>query len=176
MSSFHPGNVSYTTSHCSIISKLDGKDGRIEPSGERYPTPTLISSNSDRTSSLVIFKWVKPLIWQAYLRATMSSHPILLGLPVVVPYSAPISLSSSASWPKISVGYGPAPTLVVYAFATPMMAPNLVGAIPRPEITPPIDGFDDVTNGYVPKSTSSRVALAPSIKIFSPALAHSFIM
>ncbi len=46
----------------------------------------------------------------------MSSHPMRRGRPVVVPYSAPTSRSSSASDPWISVGYGPSPTRVVYAF------------------------------------------------------------
>jgi hypothetical protein len=53
----------------------------------------------------------------AYLRAGMSSQPILRGRPVVVPYSAPIARSSSAKSPWISVGYGPDPTRVVYALA-----------------------------------------------------------
>ncbi len=46
----------------------------------------------------------------------MSSHPMRRGRPVVVPYSAPTSRSSSANDPWISVGYGPSPTRVVYAF------------------------------------------------------------
>jgi hypothetical protein len=56
----------------------------------------------------------------AYLRAGMSSHPTRLGLPVVTPYSRPTSRIVSASFPKISVGYGPEPTLVVYALAYSM--------------------------------------------------------
>jgi len=50
----------------------------------------------------------------------MSSHPTRLGLPVVTPYSRPTSRIVSASFPKISVGYGPEPTLVVYALAYSM--------------------------------------------------------
>ena len=41
---------------------------------------------------------------EAYLRATRSSQPMRRGRPVVVPYSAPTSRSSSARSPKISVG------------------------------------------------------------------------
>mmetsp|Transcript_3781 Transcript_3781/g.13442 ORF Transcript_3781/g.13442 Transcript_3781/m.13442 type:complete len:283 (+) Transcript_3781:2685-3533(+) len=113
-----------------------------------------------------MFKCVNPLILLAKFNATISNHPIRLGLPVVVPYSYPIALKSSAKSPNNSVGYGPLPTLVVYALATPMMVSNLFGAKPRPEHTPPKLGFDEVTNGYVPKSKSNIVAFAPSTKIF----------
>ena len=109
----------------------------------------------------------------------MSIQPTRRGRPVVVPYSAPMRRKSSASSPCTSVGYGPAPTRVVYAFAcpqqrdpaqallaimsrgpaqgraalpaagrtTPMMAPYLLGARPRPHATPPTEGLDDVTKG-----------------------------
>ena len=53
----------------------------------------------------------------AYLRAEISNQPTRRGRPVVVPYSRPTSRKVSAASPKSSVGYGPAPTLVVYAFA-----------------------------------------------------------
>lgn len=58
---------------------------------------TLISASSLSTSSLVRLMCVSPLMRAAYLRATMSSQPMRRGRPVVVPYSAPISRSSSAS-------------------------------------------------------------------------------
>jgi hypothetical protein len=61
-----------------------------------------------------------------------------------------------------SVGNGPPPTLVVYAFTTPMAFPIIFGGMPRPVHTPPMEVEDDVTNGYVPKSMSSRSAFAPS--------------
>lgn len=53
----------------------------------------------------------------AYFRAGISNQPTRRGRPVVVPYSLPTSRNVSAASPKSSVGYGPAPTLVVYAFA-----------------------------------------------------------
>ena len=96
------------------------------------------------------------------------------GRPVVVPYSNPFSRRSSARSPKSSVGYGPAPTRVVYALATPMTDSNLLGARPRPEQTPPSEGLELVTNGYVPKSRSSIVALAPSTRMRFPALCDAF--
>jgi hypothetical protein len=52
-----------------------------------------------------------------------------------------------------------------------MTVSNLLGARPRPEHTPPRDGLDEVTNGYVPKSRSSIVALAPSTSTRLPAVA-----
>jgi hypothetical protein len=39
---------------------------------------------------------------------------------------------------------------------TPIMSPWSLGEMPRPVQIPPTEGFDDVTDGYVPKSTSSR--------------------
>ena len=51
---------------------------------------------------------------------------------------------------------------------TPMMAWNLLGARPSPEATPPMEGLEDVTKGYVPKSRSSIVALAPSTRMRFP--------
>ena len=50
------------------------------------------------------------------------------------------------------------PTRVVYALTTPMRLPILDGAIPRPVQKPPALGLEEVTNGYVPKSMSRRVA------------------
>ena len=56
-----------------------------------------------------------------------------------------------------SVGRGPDPTLVVYAFTIPITSLILVGPTPVPVHTPPAVGFDEVTKGYVPKSISSKV-------------------
>ena len=39
---------------------------------------------------------------------------------------------------------------------------------PNPVMMPPMDGLDDVTKGYVPKSMSSMVALAPSTRMRLP--------
>lgn len=49
-----------------------------------------------------------------------------------------------------SVGNGPSPTLVLYAFTTPTTSPMVDGGTPNPVHTPPILQFDDVTYGYVP--------------------------
>ena len=61
------------------------------------------------------------------------------------------------------------PTRVVYAFTTPMRLSMREGAMPRPVQKPPALGFEDVTNGYVPKSMSSSVAWPPSSRILLPA-------
>jgi hypothetical protein len=50
-----------------------------------------------------------------------------------------------------SVGKGPSPTLVVYAFTTPITSPMLHGGSPRPVHTPPMLQLDEVTYGYVPE-------------------------
>lgn len=42
-----------------------------------------------------------------------------------------------------------------------MISPSLLGAMPRPVQTEPTLGLEEVTYGYVPKSMSSIVALAP---------------
>lgn len=47
------------------------------------------------------------------------------------------------------------------ALTMPTISPSLLGAMPRPVHTLPTEGFEDVTYGYVPKSMSSIVALAP---------------
>ncbi len=51
---------------------------------------------------------------------------------------------------SISVGSGPVPTRVVYAFTTPSTALMVVGAMPVPVAAPPLVVLLDVTNGYVP--------------------------
>src|SRR5699024_12491886 len=77
--------------------------------------------------------------------------PILHALFPIFPYtpfcrSRILSPISSVS----SVGNGPSPTRVVYAFDTPTTLEILVGPTPEPMVTPPATGLDDVTNGYVP--------------------------
>ena len=94
----------------------------------------------------------------AYLSVTRSSHPHLLGLPVVVPYSCPSSLILSPVSSKSSVTYGPSPTRLEYALITPYTLPMSVALRPVPVIIPPIVGLEEVTNGYEPKSISRRVA------------------
>jgi len=61
-----------------------------------------------------------------------------------------------------SVGKGPPPTLVVYAFVIPIVVCIAEGGTPKPVQTPPIEVLDEVTNGKVPKSTSNIHAFAPS--------------
>lgn len=46
--------------------------------------------------------------------------------------------------------------------------PTLLGGTPRPVHTLPTLGLDEVTYGYVPKSMSSMVALAPSTRMRLP--------
>ena len=82
-----------------------------------------------------------------YLRAGKSSHPHLLGLPVVEPNSfpfLPILLPSSSN---SSVGKGPAPTLVQYALKIPNTSPIFFGEIPNPIQAPAVVVLEDVTNG-----------------------------
>ena len=56
-----------------------------------------------------------------------------------------------------------------------MIASNFVGASPKPAATPPMEGLLDVTNGYVPKSRSSMVALAPCDYSINPEIRfHDF--
>ena len=58
-----------------------------------------------------------------------------------------IALASGSS---SSVGSGPLPTRVVYAFTTPSTASIAFGAMPTPIAAPPDVVLLDVTNGYVP--------------------------
>ena len=51
-----------------------------------------------------------------------------------------------------------------------ILFPIFVGAIPNPVHVPAVTVFEEVTNGYVPKSTSSIVPCAPSANTFLPAL------
>ena len=90
------------------------------------------------------------------------------GLPVVAPNSPPVVRSASPISLHCSVGNGPLPTRVLYALTTPTIELTEVGGTPSPVQAPPLVGLDDVTNGYVPKSTSSKAPCAPSAKnIFS---------
>src|SRR5712671_4337763 len=100
---------------------------------------------------------VSPLVRTASRTTTRSSQPQRRGRPVVEPNSLPRLRSSSPSLPRDSVGNGPLPTLVVYAFEIPTTACTCFGETPRPVAAPPADALDDVTNGYVPWSTSRSV-------------------
>ena len=50
------------------------------------------------------------------------------------------------------------------ALTTPKTFPTLEAGSPRPVHTPPTVQLDEVTNGYVPRSMSSKAALAPSTR------------
>ena len=85
---------------------------------------------------------------------------------MTVPYSWPSSRTCAASSGSISLGNGPAPTRVTYAFETPITRSIRVGPIPIPVAAAPAIGFDEVTKGYVPWSRSSSVPCAPSSRTF----------
>src|SRR6476659_7980931 len=105
-------------------------------------------------SSLVTATSVSPLMRVAYRTTTASNHPQRRGRPVVAPNSPPRVRTRSDMATSISVGRGPAPTRVVYAFTTPRTASIARGEIPAPVAAPPDVVLLDVTNGYVPWSTS----------------------
>src|SRR5690554_2968295 len=98
-----------------------------------------------------------------------SYQPQRRGRPVVVPNSAPFSRRNSPDSSNSSVGNGPDPTLVVYALTTPITRSNRFGATPEPVAAPPEVADDEVTNGYVPWSTSSMVAWPASNSTILPA-------
>src|SRR5881628_3284518 len=102
-------------------------------------------SKESRTSAFVITILVIPLIMQAYCNATKSIQPQRRGRPVVAPNSAPILRNSSPVSSKSSVGKGPLPTLVQYAFVTPITSFIFCGATPKPVQTPAEIVLDDVT-------------------------------
>src|SRR4051794_3916843 len=99
------------------------------------------------TSIFVSTKSVTPLIRTAKRAATASYQPHRRGRPVVVPNSTPTSRSRSPYSSCNSVGNGPDPTRVVYAFTTPTTVEMRVGGMPEPVQAPPAVGFDEVTNG-----------------------------
>src|SRR5436190_24394591 len=115
-----------------------------------YATQTGTFSMPLNTSSLVTTRSVMPLTRTAYRPTTASNQPQRRSRPVVVPYSVPTLRRCAPLSSNSSVGNGPEPTRVVYAFMTPITLEIRVGAIPDPTHAPPAVGFDDVTNGYVP--------------------------
>ena len=88
---------------------------------------------------------------------------------MVAPNSPPSCRRRSASASGSSVGSGPSPTRVIYAFATPITSSISVGPIPTPEAAPPAVVVEEVTNGYVPWSMSSSAPCAPSSRTRPPA-------
>src|SRR5512134_1101496 len=101
----------------------------------------------ERTSSFVRANPERPLNRAAYRTTGASNHPQRRSRPVVEPYSFPRSRIPWPSSSKSSVGNGPPPTRVAYAFDTPTTAPIFVGDTPDPVQAPPAVVFDDVTNG-----------------------------
>jgi len=95
----------------------------------------------------VIIRPSRPFTSTAYFKATRSSHPHLLGLPVVAPYSPPFSLSFSPISSFSSVGKGPSPTLVVYAFDTAQKwaSEKYFGGRPVPLERPKAEALEEVT-------------------------------
>src|SRR5678815_4094351 len=112
-----------------------------------YATANLISSSPLSTSSFVIATSSMPLIWTEWREVTPSNHPQRRGRPVVAPNSPPICRSFSPRSSHSSVGNGPSPTRVQYAFATPRMLPIFLGGTPVPAEMPHASEFDDVTKG-----------------------------
>ena len=77
---------------------------------------------------------------------------------MVVPNSAPSSRTRSWPGPSISVGKGPSPTRVTYAFATPMIASIRFGPIPTPTAAAPATVPDEVTElGSLPANARRYV-------------------
>ena len=114
----------------------------------------MISSISDKISNFIIAKDEKPHIRCDNSSITKSNQPHLLGRPVVVPNSWPLSLIISPTSSSNSVGNGPEPTRVRYALVTPTTFDILEGAIPEPKAAPAVVGLEEVTKGYVPYSIS----------------------
>ena len=105
--------------------------------------------------------------------ATRSSQPQRRSRPVTVPNSPPISRTRSCAGPSISLGNGPSPTRVTYAFETPTTSSIRCGPMPKLTAAPAAIGLDDVTNGYVPWSRSRSVPARPRRARAGPASARS---
>ena len=78
---------------------------------------------------------------------TPSNHPHLLFLAVTVPNSFPFFPKASPISFLSSVGKGPLPTLVVYAFVIPRIYPMFSGPVPDPVAAVAGKVLDDVTKG-----------------------------
>src|SRR5699024_4567928 len=90
---------------------------------------------------------VMPLALLEWRTTTESNQPTRRGLPVVVPYSRPISRMCSPLSSNSSVGKGPSPTRDVYALHTPTTFFTFAGPTPQPTVTLPATGLLEVTNG-----------------------------
>ena len=105
-------------SHLENSSIVDGINSIFLPS-RLYATQIFNLSNPVKTSSSVTAKFVIPETLFPCFKITVSSHPILLSRPVVVPYSFPILRIFFEVSQNISVGNAPSPTRVEYAFVIP---------------------------------------------------------
>src|SRR5512143_1364831 len=167
MSSFQPSTCSYTGLAASNSVSDRGTCSRRTPSIS-YATHTFTLGRPERTSSLVSATPASALRRLAYRTTGASNQPHRRGRPVVDPYSFPRSRIFCPSSSNSSVGNGPPPTRVAYAFDTPMTPPIFVGPTPDPVHAPPAVVFEEVTNGYVPWSMSSSVPWAPSNSSLAP--------
>src|SRR4051812_47909270 len=147
MSSLQPGSSVYSPTAWCSTDWWYGNVSNVASSWLRYRVQTLIVSKPLKTSSFVITSAVSELMRAAYFSATRSSQPVLRGRPVVVPNPPPRSRISVPISSSSSVGNGPAPTRVVYAFAMPQTSSMSRGPTPAPTHAAPATGFDDVTNG-----------------------------
>jgi hypothetical protein len=104
-------------------------------------------SKPESTSNFVTNSSVSPFTRDAYRRSATSSHPQRRFRPVTVPNSWPRTPRRSPSSPRSSVGNGPAPTRVMYAFTIPTTRSTSFGPNPADASAYPATGFEDVTNG-----------------------------
>src|ERR1700739_3029268 len=111
-----------------------------------YSTQILIVSSLSSPSKFVTAISSIPFTITANRVATASNQPQRLSRPVTAPNSRPIACNISES-PWSSVGNGPSPTRVVYAFIAPTTRSIRVGGTPAPVHAPPAVVFDEVTYG-----------------------------
>ena len=99
------------------------------------------------TSSLVTTIVSKPFRAAEYFKSGTSNHPQRRGRPVTDPNSRPRFRIMSPAASSASVGNGPPPTRVMYAFDAPTTVSIFVGGTPVPVHAPPAQAFEEVTNG-----------------------------
>src|SRR5882757_8418431 len=165
--SFQPGCSSYTAWAEPKCSDSSGGVSTVWPS-ILYPTQTRIVSNPSSTSSLVTHNEEQLLCTMERRRATASNQPQRRRRPVTEPNSWPTRDRCSPNSSNNSVGNGPAPTRVAYALTMPKTSCNRRGPKPVPAAAPPAVVVDEVTNGYVPRSTSNIAPWAPSNSTLRP--------
>ena len=91
---------------------------------------------------------------------TASYQPQRRARPVVTPNSPPTERSRSPYSSSSSVGNGPEPTRVVYAFTIPTARLSRLGPMPEPVDAPPAVGLLEVTNGIAAVVDVEQRALA----------------